>query len=258
MRLNCKLLVILILMTFSNVVFSDVSVFKHCQYKGYEIKLPAGDYTLSDLKALGVKNDDISSLKVSPGYAIKIYEHNNFKGKSHLFRNSDKCLVNNNFNDKVSSIRVGKMRFGSGYWQLQSTLSGKCIDVKSKSKNNRANIYMYQCHNGKNQGWKFISKGANVYQLKAQHSKKCLDVSSKSKKNKANIHQYSCLKIDNQKWVVTQKDTNKGVRYQLKAKHSGKCLTHLGNNNGSNLVQDKCSGKKNQLWRLKNINYTGG
>lgn len=258
MNIYYKLLVFITLIGFSNISLADVKVFKHCGYKGYSVKLPLGDYTLANLRALGIKNDDLSSLKVSPGYAVKAYEHNNFKGKSILFRGSDKCLVNNNFNDKISSIRVGQMRFGNIYYQLQSTKNAKCIDVKSKSKKNRANIYLYQCHNGSNQGWKFVSKGGNEYQLKAKHSNKCMDVSSKSKKNNASIHQYSCLNINNQRWIVEQKDTKKGVRYQFKAKHSGKCLAHIGNNNGSNVVQNNCNGKKSQLWRIKKLEYKGG
>ena len=82
------------------------TVYKHCGYKGYSVGLAVGNYDLNRLKQMGIKNDDLSSLKVSPGYEIIVYQHHHFQGRKLKFRTNDTCLVNNNFNDIISSIKV--------------------------------------------------------------------------------------------------------------------------------------------------------
>ncbi|VXB98804.1 conserved exported hypothetical protein [Flavobacterium sp. 9AF] len=82
------------------------TVYKDCNYGGYAISLAPGNYTLSQLQAKGVVNDDISSLKVNSGYEIVLYVDDNFNGSSVVIGSNDTCLVDNNFNDLASSLRV--------------------------------------------------------------------------------------------------------------------------------------------------------
>jgi hypothetical protein len=89
--------------------FANATVYQHCNYAGYQVNLPPGNYDLKDLNARGIKNDDLSSIKVNPGYEITVYQHHHFTGKSIKLRASDSCLVNNNFNDIISSVRVRKI-----------------------------------------------------------------------------------------------------------------------------------------------------
>lgn len=86
--------------------YANVSVFKHCGYKGYKVNLAPGNYDLKDLEARGIRNDDLSSLSVPRGYKITVYQHHHFTGKSKTFYSNDSCLVNNKFNDIISSIKV--------------------------------------------------------------------------------------------------------------------------------------------------------
>lgn len=85
-----------------------VTLYQHCNYGGYSAGLKEGSYTLSQLQALGVKNDDLSSLKVSSGYKITLYQHDNFGGTQVVKTGDDSCLVDDNFNDQVSSVVVAK------------------------------------------------------------------------------------------------------------------------------------------------------
>jgi hypothetical protein len=52
-------------------VFGDasdfVTVYQHCLYLGYSVDLPVGSYTLSQLQALGISNDDISAVQLTEG-----------------------------------------------------------------------------------------------------------------------------------------------------------------------------------------------
>lgn len=85
------------------------TVYQHCDYQGYRVNLPVGNYDLKDLQARGIRNDDLSSLRVSPGYEMTVYQHHHFGGRSLKFRGNDRCLVNNNFNDTISSIKVRRV-----------------------------------------------------------------------------------------------------------------------------------------------------
>ena len=82
------------------------TVYKHCNYGGYAINLPVGNYTLSQLQARGVVDNDISSLKVQNGYEVTLYANDNFTGTSLIVTADDTCLVDNNFNDVATSLRV--------------------------------------------------------------------------------------------------------------------------------------------------------
>jgi len=85
---------------------AGASFFKDCNYTGDVISLEAGDYTLTQLQARGVSNDAISSLKVSSGYQVILYEHDNFGGTTVTTSTDLNCLVNQNFNDLTSSLRI--------------------------------------------------------------------------------------------------------------------------------------------------------
>lgn len=83
-----------------------VTVYKDCNYAGYAVNLSTGTYTLSQLNALGILNDDISSLKVTSGYKVTLYKHDNFGGATLAVTADNACLVANNWNDSTSSLKV--------------------------------------------------------------------------------------------------------------------------------------------------------
>merc|ERR1712062_963166 len=57
------------------------------------------------------RNDDMSSLKVPAGCCAIIYEHSNYHGKQrHVCGNTG--YVGNDWNDKVSSLRIVSRLFG--------------------------------------------------------------------------------------------------------------------------------------------------
>ncbi|TWV98988.1 T9SS type A sorting domain-containing protein [Chitinophaga pinensis] len=97
----------------SSATGAAATVYKDCNYGGYAVTLPVGSYTLSQLQARGVVNDDISSLKVASGYEVILYQHDNFGGDAYLFRGDFSCLVDLslngaplNLNDWTSSVVV--------------------------------------------------------------------------------------------------------------------------------------------------------
>lgn len=83
-----------------------VTFYKHCDYGGYAVSLPAGSYTLSQLQSAGILNDDISSLQVQSGYQVTFYWDNNFQGSTLVKTGNDNCLVDDGWNDRVSSLVI--------------------------------------------------------------------------------------------------------------------------------------------------------
>lgn len=82
------------------------TAYKDCNYGGYGVALPQGTYTLSQLLARGILNDDISSLRVNAGYQVTLYQDDNFGGSSIVKTADTACLVADGFNDKASSLMV--------------------------------------------------------------------------------------------------------------------------------------------------------
>jgi hypothetical protein len=91
------------------------TIYQHCEYNtaGYIIDLPVGNYTLAQLNARGIADNDISSLKVKSGYEVILYQNDSYQGSAYLFRSDFSCLVSLtvngapiNLNDWASSVVV--------------------------------------------------------------------------------------------------------------------------------------------------------
>ncbi len=80
--------------------------YKDCNFSGTAVGLPVGDYNLAALNSRGILNDDISSIKVTSGYKVTLYENDNFAGASLVLTADNSCLVGAGWNDRASSIRV--------------------------------------------------------------------------------------------------------------------------------------------------------
>lgn len=106
---------------------SVVTVYQHCSYGGYAVGLNAGSYNLSQLQALGVRNDDVSSIRVAAGYQATLYQNDNFGGSTLVRTADDDCLVNEGWNDVMSSIVVAPV--GSGSWS--STIQAESYSAMS-------------------------------------------------------------------------------------------------------------------------------
>ena len=89
------------LMVLASISAQAIEVFNNGDFKG-----DSNQYTEGDYDKLRKLNDKISSIRISEGLQIVIYEHGSFKGKSIVLTSDVKSLNNYNFNDKISSIKV--------------------------------------------------------------------------------------------------------------------------------------------------------
>jgi hypothetical protein len=88
---------------------TKVTVYGDCSYGTgkFAVGLVAGTYTMAQLTAMGVTNDQISSINVPSGYSIQVYTSDNYGGSTATYTTNQSCL-NSTFNDQISSVRVNQ------------------------------------------------------------------------------------------------------------------------------------------------------
>lgn len=98
---------------FTGQVFADApdsgaTFYQDADYEGYQVALGEGTYTTKQLKEKGIRDNDISSIKVVPGYTVIAYKNNNFAGTSFKFTGDASDLSQNKWNNTISSIEIVK------------------------------------------------------------------------------------------------------------------------------------------------------
>ncbi len=96
--------------------YQDIAtIYLDCDYGRTSVALPVGNYDLDDLAARGMPNDNMSSLKVQSGYEVVFYLDAGFSGRAGVARGNVSCLVDADWNDKASSVRVRRSTAGDNY-----------------------------------------------------------------------------------------------------------------------------------------------
>jgi len=86
-------------------------IYEHANFQGRSQQLRVGRYNMNQIK---LPNDSISSIKILAGYRVRLYEHVNFGGANHAWRNPDSKgwgnvkYVGDRWNDKASSLIVDR------------------------------------------------------------------------------------------------------------------------------------------------------
>lgn len=114
----------------NNSTSGVATLYEHSNYGGWAVSLEEGSYDYKDILAKGIVNDQISSLRVSDGYKVTIYDDEGFKGKSKEFT-GDASYVGNEINDKTSSIKIEKWDGSSSVTYNTVKLSNGKYSIKS-------------------------------------------------------------------------------------------------------------------------------
>ena len=94
-------------------------------------------------------------------------------------------------NSKVfANTRTTEVKEGT-YEIFTGVSSTKVINVQSASKNNGANINIYERENQNSQKFKVKLNKDGTYTFTALHSNKVIDVAGAGKKNGTNVEQYA-------------------------------------------------------------------
>ena len=229
--------------------YAVATVYKDADYKGSSLGLPEGSYNATDLALYGIGADQISSLKVTPGYRVILYDGDNFDGEN------VSCTGDTNhfpsFNDKTSSIRVEASGVSgkSGVYKLKNRNSGLYMDVENNSTDNNAPVVQYVSEgDDPSQLFEFAEVGNGVYSITNKNSGKSFDIADNSTDNRALVQLYDYLGYSHQQFILIAAPDG---YYQLAARHCGKVVevpeskTDLGewlktwDNNGSATQQWK-------------------
>ncbi|RPJ07753.1 MAG: hypothetical protein EHM28_06130 [Spirochaetaceae bacterium] len=120
--------------------------YRDAGYRGSFVSLQPGFYTTAQLAAAGIRDNDVSSVKVPSGYLVELYDGNNFTGACLKYTSScpDLYYVNfrpgarNQFNDRMSSVRIfqtvalNSMTSKHQYVSAENTWNSPCIANKNK------------------------------------------------------------------------------------------------------------------------------
>lgn len=82
------------------------TLYQHCSYGGWAATFDIGSYTAADITAAGGLNNDASSVRVSAGFQVIFYADDNFQGATLTKTADDWCLVDDGWNDVISSMKV--------------------------------------------------------------------------------------------------------------------------------------------------------
>ena len=232
---------------------SAVTLYTDKGYKGKAVTLSEGTYNLSRMGLYNLKDNDMSSLKVTPGFKVTIYEDDNFNGKSKSYTASE-SFVGEEWNDKMSSLKVeayGKCGL-SGDYKLQNRNSGKFLDLDNNNTDNKTAIVQYDDeYIDATQIWTLTEIGGEkgVYSICTSVNKRQgMDVADWSKDNGAQVQLYEYIGNRNQQFIVVEKGDG---YYQFVSRLSGKVIEipssskdngewiKLYDNNGTNTQQWK-------------------
>ena len=232
---------------------SAVTLYTDAGYKGKAVTLSEGEYNLSRMGLYNLKDNDMSSLKVTPGFKVTIYEDDNFNGKSKSYTASE-SFVGEEWNDKMSSLKVeayGKSGL-SGDYKLQNRNSGKFLDLDNNNTDNNTAIVQYDDEGmDATQIWTLteIGGGKGVYSICTSVNKRQgMDVADWSKNDGAQVQLYEYTGNRNQQFIVVEKGDG---YYQFVSRLSGKVIEipssskdngewiKLYDNNGTNTQQWK-------------------
>lgn len=80
--------------------------YQHTNFGGKAVVLGHGSYTMAQLQALGISNDDISSLIISGPVTVELYENDNFGGATLTKTAPVPTLSSDGWNDRATSLKI--------------------------------------------------------------------------------------------------------------------------------------------------------
>ena len=224
-----------------------VKLYQDISYGGYEVVLWEGEYTLAQLQKLGMKNDDISSLKVPFGYRVTLYKDNDFKGDTKVLT-EDLSWIGSDFNDVVSSVVVEKVQY-----RIVSRHSGLCLDIAGGNTEDGANVIQWFANGLSCQTWEVTPLTDGTYVITSIMNDKSLDVAGWATENGGNIQVWTYLGQDNQKWWLN--DAGDGY-CSIISKYTNKAVdvSEWSTQGAANIHQWDYFEQANQQWKFEAVN----
>ncbi|MCU4165441.1 PA14 domain-containing protein [Carboxylicivirga caseinilyticus] len=116
-----------------NTENSVASFYDNWDYYGsYEISLALGEYDSESLNTLGIGANNITSVKVEPGYGVVVYSEDNFLGDYTCITGDMSYL--DNWNKRINSLKIIELPSGTGTGLKADYYSGNNFNVLKGSR----------------------------------------------------------------------------------------------------------------------------
>ena len=169
-----------------------------------------GTYTfVSKCNGLSI---DINSGLANNGANVQVFTDNGTKAQK--FK-----LIKHNTVDTIKPEKI----LDNGTYSILSNLNTKySFDVEGNSKNNQANIQLWENVVSQNQLFNFESDEQGYYTITSLSSGKALEVAGAGMVSGTNVQQYTSNGTDAQKWIITYNKNDE--TYTLTSKCNGLCI----------------------------------
>ena len=107
---------------------AKATFYENSNYSGWSVALSEGRYDYGTMISKGIKNDQISSIKVADGYKVTLYNDEGFAGSKKTLLTDASGL--GDFNDKTSAIvieKVEKADFNNSNTYIRSIANGQVV-----------------------------------------------------------------------------------------------------------------------------------
>lgn len=223
---------------------------------GSTVSLAEGDYNLSDMKAAGLGNDAIISVKVTPGYKVIGYWDSNFSGDV-LEITADCDNLNDlkpNWSAAISSLKVvpNGVRGLTGPVRFKNRNSGLFLDTENNSVSGGTLALQYADGTDGSQNWLLKEVADGVYNIMSYKScKQGLDCKDGQTGNGTSIQLVGVTDGNrHQQFIIYDRP---GGDYQLVARNSGRVIEVPGSKKDSGIkvnLYDN-NGSDTQQWSLQ-------
>jgi hypothetical protein len=236
------------------ILLSAFTAYENCEYGGYRVYLPAtGGFPSAALAARGLSNNALSSFTVKKGYRARLYQDDNYLGASLSANAADNCLVDNGFNDNVSSIwlRPDGITTLSGNYYIRNK-NGLYMDVSGGSVADGAKMIQASYTASTSQQFQFVHIADGVYQIKNIKSGKTLTIAGRSVTNGAETEQWAYSSLAHQKFIAYKLASG---YYQLVVTHSNKILKIRGGSTAAGALVEQWDNESqpSSEWQLVSV-----
>lgn len=257
-----------------------VTIYRDINFAGKAVQLAEGEYNAARLSRYNFNDNDLTSLKVTPGFKVTLYDGDNFSGLSKVVT-SDTSWIGDDWNDRMSSMRIetnGSTGLG-GEFYLQNRNSGHYLDLDNRSTENGTHVIQYSFESHPHQLWKLKEVENGVYAIAmSTDNNKVFDVKDAATDNGSEIqintysgapHQQFIIYTKNSGNQVAQLVNSKSHTYQLISRHSGRVVevpgsslvpgewVRLYDNNGSDTQQWNLIDSSSIVGGFDNVSVSG-
>jgi len=244
-----------------------VTVYKDNAKKGFSAGMCIGTYTSAQLTALGIANNDISSIKITEGFKAILYSADNFTGDSLIVTSNLDSFSNTLMSDQVSNwnnktvfirIKANGVTTIDGAFFLKNKRSSLYMEVKGgiTATDYNTNVQQFNLTRANNQVFQLIHLGDGVYKIMARHSKMVLTVAKMGFEEGSNVHQWKSHNSESQEFILMP--TNSADTYKIISKYSGMVINTVNTSIEGNVQMNTNTNQFGGMWTfVKTTNREG-